>query len=433
MSSSLDKYEPLREKYRFPSLLFDDDELRFLRSIREYVERYVIPKRLDIEGGWNRDKDLAIKTIDELYKRIVDLGVQKAFIPRKYGGFEQRYILELGLAEELARGDPGFSLFVDRIPWFLAPFIAADRGDFLKEFSKKLDEPWTASVAITEPQGGANVEDPTQEGRSIRTKAELKNGEYILNGHKIWPMGGPPEEFRWKYLKGILGYIVVATTDPNKGREGIGLFYVPPDAKGLEFSKPYKKMGMCYVDSNVEIWLRNVRIPKEYRIASPGEDADIFYGLISGTAKLADAARCIGAAEAVFEILLEWISQRRIMGKPVREYSLFANIVGEMAMRLEAARSFYLLTCWMVENSEVYGPPHSPTIVGRCGAARAFACDVALWIMSKAMELMGAYGYSYEMEVEKFYRDTKIIQLWLGGPQRDRLDNALSYYQFTWR
>ena len=414
----------------------DKEELMMIKKIKEYVDREVLPRRLELEGGWHRDEKLAEETLDLVYKGLVELGVQRLLIPTKYGGIRMSPPGIMALKEEVARGDPGLSNHMSVIHWVVSVIRAARRDDLMQMIAEKLtsDEPWTACVAITEPIGGANIEDPMQEFKTIRTVAELDGDEYVINGHKIWPPGGPKNVFERKNLKGNLGYIVLATTDPNKGRDGVCLFYVPPDAKGLEFSKPFEKMGMCFTDRNVEIWFNNVRVPKEYCIVGPSEEAaDIVEGYLIAAGRLATAAFAVGAAQAALEIAVEWTKAREIAGKPMRERSLFAGIIGEMFKRVEASRMYYLSVAQMTRYRDIYGPMWSKEMVARCSAARSFAADNALWVISKAIELMGSYGYAFENKVERYYRDTKILQLWLGGPGRDRLDIAYGLYgPFKW-
>lgn len=413
------------------------EELLMVKTVREYVDREILPRRLDLEGGWCRDERLAEETLDLVYKGLVDLGVQKLLIPSKYGGIEISPVGAMIIKEEVARGDPGVSLHMSIIHWVISIIRGAKRDDLMKMFAEKLvgSDPWTACVAITEPIGGANIEDPSQEFTAVSTQAKLDGDEYVINGHKIWPgPAGPSEIFKRKNLKGHLGYIVLATTDPSKGEEGIGLFYVPPDEKGLNFSKPFEKMGMCHTDRNVEIWFKDVRIPKEYCIVGPGKEAaNVIKGYVIAGGRLATAAFAVGAAQGALEIVLEWTKNRKIVGKPMRERSVFASILGEIMKRVEAARIYYLTVAHMMRKRDIYGPPWSSEMLARCSAARSLAADTSLWVIDKAIELMGSYGYAFENKVEKYYRDAKILQLWLGGPYRDRLDIAYGVYgPFKW-
>jgi alkylation response protein AidB-like acyl-CoA dehydrogenase len=315
--------------------------------------------------------------------------------------------------------------------------LAAKRDDLLKEFAPIITgrDSWTACVAITEPSGGANLEDPAQEYKTIRTIAKLDGGDYVINGHKIWPgPAGWAERFQSKYLKGHLGYWTVATTDPEKGEEGVALIHIPADAKGMTFSNPYEKMGFCWTDENVDIYFDNVRVPERYRIdTEPGEGAKIVRGYVIGLGRLAGAARLVGLSQAVLEIVLNATKFREIVGIPQRERSLFAAYLGEMLRNIDIARQYYLSVTWQVMHPDIYGAHWSHEMIAKYSAARSFAADCAKFVCNTGMEFMGSYGYAYEYHLEKYMRDYKIVQMWLGGAQRDRLDIAQGLYgPFKW-
>lgn len=186
-------------------------------------------------------------------------------------------------------------------------------------------------MAITEPGGGANAEDPTQHGRSIRTIAKLDGNEWVINGHKIWPSSASVSD---------LTYLTVCTTDLESGDEGIALIHVPPESKGLSFSKPLEKMRMCWTDINAEIFYDDVRVPKENRLRGPAEDAKLLHDIV-GIGRLGTCQYAVGAAQACFETVVEYTTNREIAGRPVRSRSLHAAIIGEMAQRIDCTRAFY--------------------------------------------------------------------------------------------
>jgi len=414
-----------------------EEEISMADSIRKFVDNEVMPRRHDLEGGWHRDEKLALETLHELYSKLVKLGATKSNLPAEYGGLGLSPVVRQMVNEELSRADIGLATMVGKIHWIVSIMAAAKRDDLLKEFSPRIvgEDAWTACVGITEPAGGANLEDPALQFRTIKTIARLEGDDYVIKGHKIWPgPAGPADRFQSKYLKGHLGYWTVATTDPSKGEEGAGVFYIPPDAKGLSFSSPYEKMGFVWSDENVDVYLDDVRIPKRYRIdTEPGEGAKIIRGYIVGLGRLAGSARLVGLSQAVLEIVLDYTKHREIAGLPARQRSLFAALIGEMFRYIEVARQYYLAVTWQVSHPEIYGPPWSEQMIAKFSSARSFAADAAKFVTNTGMELMGSYGYSYEFHVEKYMRDYKIVQMWLGGAQRDRLDIAQGLYgPFKW-
>lgn len=430
-------YVLLTTRQKYPDIYCNDEEIMLAENIKKFVDKEVMPKRHDLEGGWHHDEELGIETLHRLYSQLVDLGVTKTNLPEKFGGLEFRPTARQIVNEELSRGDIGLATMIGKIHWIVSIMLGAKREDLLEEFAPRIigQDSWTACLAITEPAGGANLEDPAFEGRSIRTIAKKDGDSYIIKGHKIWPgPAGWANRFQSKHLKGHMGYWTIATTDPSKGNDGIGIFYVPAEIEGLSFSNPYEKMGMVWSDENVEIWYDNVKIPARYRIdTQPGEGAKLTKGFVIGLGRLAGAARLTGLSQAVLEIVLDYTQKREIAGTPVRERSLFAGMLAEMYRAIELSRQYYLATTWMVTKPDIYGYPWEPHMLARFSSARSFAGDTAEMVTNRAMELMGSYGYAYEFHVEKYMRDFKIVKLWLGGPQRDRLDIAQGLYgPFKW-
>ena len=193
-------------------------------------------------------------------------------------------------------------------------------------------------------------------------------------------------------------------------------------------------MGFCWTDENVDIHLDDVRIPRKYRIdVEPGQGAKLVRGYVIGLGRLAGAARLVGLSQAVLEIVLNSAKHREIVGMPQRERSLFANHIGEMFRYIDVARQYYLSVTWQVMHPEIYGDHWSHEMIAKYSAARSFSGDCANFVCNRGMEMMGSYGYAYEFNLEKYMRDYKIVQMWLGGAQRDRLDIAQGLYgPFTW-
>jgi len=410
---------------RFIGAIAKKEDWEIVEAVHEFVEGEIMPRRRDLDGGWQHDEKLARETFNKLHKGLVDLGIQRAFLPKEIGGLGiTSSVTACMVWEEIARGDPGLAIRLADLPGVMFPALMARRMDLVEEFGRKIsdDKPHTACIAVTEPSGGANIEDPTLHGRTITTRAKLEGEEWVINGEKIWPSGAGVAD---------IAYLTVCVTDPKKEDEGIALIYVPPDTPGLSFGKPIEKMGMRWTDINAEIFYENVRVPKKYRLAGPGEDARILYDLVAA-ARLGTAAIAVGVSQAALETVLDYTRERKIAGKPVREHSLHAAIIADMAIAIETARAYYMQVAWMIDHPEIYGRPGSPTMLARTSAAKVYAPDTAVWVTNKAMELMGAYGSAPDYHIEKYLRDSKILQLTLGGPQRNRLDVALGYYPFEW-
>src|SRR5512136_1871889 len=399
---------------RYGDFITSEEDLAFLTVIRKYVDNEMMPVRLKL------DEDYSV--FEKVYEGLVKLGIQKRGFSPEYGGLGIRSATTVcAITEELSRGDSGVSLHSLIIPWCLAGAMGARNKVLMDKFIPMFceDTPRCGCLAITEPAGGCNIEDAAEHGLTIRTKAKLDGNEWVINGEKMWPSGASIADL----------YCVVCTTDPNQKEEGMALIYVPKDTPGLSFGKAEEKMGMKVTDVNTAIYFDNVRVPKEYRAGGPGLDWQLFRANI-GWGRLTSAPMTLGNAQAVLEIVIEYTKNRFYGGKAVRNHSLQAAMIADMAIGIESARAFYLSVAAMFNNRKKYGNPGEDYLMARASAAKVYACDVTEAVCNRAMELMGSYGYARDYHVEKYLRDSKIIQIWLGGGQLGRLDVVQSYYPY---
>lgn len=389
-----------------------EESKALLTSVRNFVDREIMPVRMEL--------DESREACEEVIGKLVRIGMQRYGLSPKYGGTPIGSTVEYtAVCEELARGDSGIATEMTCPEWLFGPAMRARNKTVLEKFMQPFcsDERHTACFALSEPAGGCNGEDPTQHGSALRTIARLEGDEWVINGTKRWPGGASVAEI----------YGVLCTTDPSQGDEGVALIYVPDGTPGLTFGKPENKMGMRYSDVNADIYLDNVRVPKEYRASGPGEDWKLFRAALS-FGRLCSAAFAIGNAQAVLEIVIDYTANRFYKGKAVREHSLQAAMIADMAIGIESARAYYLSVASMFDAKGAFGDPGGHYLSGKATGAKVYACDVTEMVCNRAMELMGAYGYCKEYHVEKYMRDFKIIQLWEGGGQLGRLEAAMSYY-----
>jgi alkylation response protein AidB-like acyl-CoA dehydrogenase len=389
--------------------------------LRSFVDKEIMPVRQQIDD----DKDHVI--VNRILQGLTDLGIQKSSFPPEYGGMNAHSVVSAAiLHEELGRGDSGICTARTVTGWAWIPALAANNKAVLDRFAPEFCGPKLrmGCFAMTEPGGthgggGCDIENVNLHGRKIRTRAKLEGNEWVINGQKMWASNSGVADL----------YCVVCTTDPELGDEGIALIYVPGDAKGVAFGKNEKKAGM-QGDKNHPMFLENVRVPKEWRAAGPGVDADLLHNnLIVG--RIVTAAMAVGQAQGAFETVLKYTGDRIVANKPIRQHSIAAGILGDMAIGIETARWSYLAAAWMYDHPEKYGAPTSSFILSRGSIAKMHACDVAVSVTNKAMELMGSFGYVRDYDVEKYWRDCKMIQLWEGGAQLGRLDVCRGYYDLN--
>lgn len=396
---------------RYGAFLSEESKT-LLTSVRNFVDKEMMPVRIQL--------DESREACEVIIDKLVKMGMQRYGLSPKYGGVQIGSAVEyVAVCEELARGDSGIATEMTCPEWLFGPAMRARNKAVLEKLMTPFcsDERHTACFALTEPAGGCNGEDPTQRGMALKTIARLDGAQWVINGSKRWPGGAGIAEV----------YGILCTTDPSLGEEGVALIYVPAGVGGLTFGKPESKMGMRFSDVNADVYLDNVRVPKEYRLAGPGEDWKLFRAALSW-GRLSSAAFAVGNAQAVLEIVIDYTANRFYKGKAVREHSLQAAMIADMIIGIESARAYYLTVAAMFDRGGEFGDAGDAFLMGKASGAKVYACDVTEQVCNRAMELMGAYAYTKEYHVEKYLRDFKIIQLWEGGGQLGRLEAAMGYY-----
>ncbi|MGB6836268.1 MAG: acyl-CoA dehydrogenase family protein [Dehalococcoidia bacterium] len=404
---------------RYPDIFLTEQDRLVVDVIRDFVEREIMPVRQQIDD----DKDHVI--IRRILQGLFNLGLMRASLPQEYGGAAAAgtragSVATCLVTEELSRGDSGITVAAGVTGWALAPAVVAGNKVVLKLVGEIFSgsELRLGCFAMTEPAAGCDIENlAAMQGRTIQTRAVLDGDEWVINGAKRFPSNAGVADI----------YCVVCQTEPDLGEEGIALIYVPSPWEGLSFGRFENKAGM-QADRNADIYFDNVRVPRQYRAAGPGADARLMKrNLTAG--RVASAAMAVGNAQAAFERVLEYTSSRVVQGRPIRQHSMCAGMLADMAIGIETARACYLQTAYTMDRPETYGEPDSDAMLSKASLAKVYACDMAITVTNKAMELMGSYGYMREFDIEKYWRDCKEIQLWLGGAQLARLDVARGYYE----
>lgn len=400
--------------------LCKEEDLILRELARDFVDQEIMPVRQQI------DDDEHHVIVNGLLQGLANLGFIKAIFPEKCGGSDINSAVTLVLPlEEIARGDAGIAVALACCLWPFLPATWAKNETVLDHFGPLFcgDDLKIGCFNMTEPGGstgggGCDIENPGMEGRKIHTTAKLSGHEWVLNGQKMWATNSGIAD----------AYLMVCTTDPGLGDDGIALIYVPGDAEGLTFGNFERKAGMA-ADRNTTTYLDNVRVPKDFRVSGPGEDARYFHANLTA-GRLASAAMSVGSAQGAFETVLDFTGDRAVgkPSKPIRNHSVAASMLADMAIGIETARMTYLTGAYRFDHPEQYGAIHSLEQLSYASMAKVYAADMAVTVTNRAMELMGSYGYVKECHLEKYWRDCKIIQLWEGGAQLGRFDVCRPYY-----
>ncbi len=396
--------------------LFTDEHKALRDMLRKFVDNEIMPIREDMENDYS--------LFENVLQKLVDLGIQKGGIPPEWGGTGPYSMMTRGIfMEEISRGDAGVAMVTGmNAGEFFMPALHFENKTVLDKFAPLYsgDKLCYACLAMTDSAGGADSENPLFQGSGIGTRAKLEGDEYVINGSKSWPTNAGLASL----------YLTICTTDPDAKGEGVAVFYVPGDAPGLSFGKPEAKMGFKS-SVNASIFFDNVRVPKEYRLAGPGNDAMFYFGGIMGFAQWASACLSLGIAQSAFDIALEYTKERKSGGKPVREWSMAAGMLSDMAMRIELMRAGVYNMAYMYDHPEEYGPPLTNKMVSKGTALRIFASESCVFVANSALQLLGSNGLSPEYHLEKYLRDALATQLYLGGMQVTKYRVVRGYYDYV--
>lgn len=393
-------------------------------AIREWTEKSYRPILHQVDDDWEKHELIEPK----LKEVLVDLGLNSAFFPAEFGGQdmpENEYMAMTNIVcEELARIDAGFATACICSVWGLVPILMKPHRnmELLEEFAPKFCGPelYVGCHAITEPASGADVENlGIMKGKTIQTTATEDGENWIINGHKIWPTNS-----------GKVGdlYTVVATTKQGStDLNDFGLFLVPADLEGVSVGKPYRKTGMA-ADINTDIWFDNVIIPKRYRLHGPGDDIKYWRRTVS-MGQIGAAAFSVGVMKGVYEIIKRWTSDRVIAGKPLKEHSICAEMLSEVAINIESTSAWMWAYTREWDHPEIYGvKPWDEKFVLKSRGLAVHAAKAVEQTCSRAMDFMSSYGYEREYGIEKHWRDSKIIGLWMGGYGLKTIENARYWF-----
>jgi alkylation response protein AidB-like acyl-CoA dehydrogenase len=181
-------------------------------------------------------------------------------------------------------------------------------------------------------------------------------------------------------------------------------------------------------DFNGDVWFDNVRVPRRYRAHGPGDDAKYFREiLVYGAA--CSAAFGLGPMKNTYEIIKQWSSERVVSGKLLKEHSINAAVLAEIAVNIEASSAMLYTVARQIDCPDIYGiMPWDNAMVARARAVSLFVTDTAVHTTGRAMELMGSYGYSRQYDLEKHWRDVKMTTLWMGSRQLDLIEVARYWY-----
>jgi acyl-CoA dehydrogenase len=363
------------------------DEQQSMREMaHDFAQKEIRPVawEYDREGTWPA----------EIIEKAWELGLMNNHLPSEYGGPGLGALDGAIIEEELAWGCSGISTSLSCNGLATAPVILAASDELKQEYLGRLSEaPLLASFCLTEPDAGSDVS-------AMKTNAVRKGDKWVINGSKCFITNG--EYANW--------YTVYAKTDKEAGHRGISCFIIPRDA-GVVVDKHEDKMGQR-ASNTATISFNDVEIPLGHLIGEENKGFKIAMMTLDRT-RPGVAAMGVGVARAAMEFAIEYSKQRVQFGVPIAMHQAIQFLIADMSTKVHLAR----LATW---NSAVLLDQGKRNTLESSHAKR-FAADSAMEVTTDAVQVYGGYGFIKDYPVEKLMRDAKILQLYEGTAQIQRL------------
>jgi butyryl-CoA dehydrogenase len=365
------------------------EEQQLLRdSVRRFAEEVIKPhaKEIDESGEFPRD----------LFDQAGELGLAGVTVPEQYGGAGMDTVSYCLVIEEISRvcASNGVILSVNN------SLVCDPLLDFgTEEQKEKFLTPLASGkqlgcFALTEPQAGS---DPS----ALRTLAKRDGDDYILNGNKLFITNGTDADLA----------LVFATVDPEKRHKAITAFIVSADTPGYSHGGHEWKLGVN-ASGTTELAFQDMRVPASQRLGEEGDGFKIAMATLDG-GRVGIAAQAVGIAQGAFEEALSYAQEREQFGRAIAEFQAIQFYLADMSTEIDAARFLTWKAAWAKDTQKRY------TL--EAAQAKLFSSEMAQKVTNKALQIHGGYGYIREYNVERFFRDARITEIYEGTSEIQKL------------
>ena len=369
--------------------LYFTEEHKMLRDmVRDFARNEVKPlaQELDEKGGFPH----------ESVKKMAELGLMGIPWDEKYGGTGMDTMALVIAIEEIGKVCPSTSAtMMAHTSLGTAPIAV-----FGTEEQKERYLPGLASgkqigaFGLTEPNAGSDA-------GNTQTRAILNGNEFIVNGEKAFCTNA-----------GEASVIIFTAVMVENGEEkGISAFVIDVDTEGLSLNPPEKKMGWCGSDTR-SVFFRDMRIPKSSVLGKPSKGFKQFLKTLIG-GRITIGALGIGTAQGAFARALAYSQEREAFGKPIHKFQGVSFKLSDMATQIEAARHLVYHAAWKKDQGL--------SVIREAAMAKLFSSETAMMVTTEAIQVLGGYGYIKEYDVERFFRDAKILEIGEGTSEVQRM------------
>ncbi len=359
---------------------FTKEQEMLRKAVREFAQKKIAP----YADEWDAKNYFPY---EEVVKPMGELGFFGTVIPEEYGGEGMGFVEAMIVTEEIARVSPSLRVQVNMQTLGCAYTIYRYGSEELKKkyIPKLVTAEYLGGFAITEPDAGSDV-------MSMESTAEDKGDHWLLNGSKTWISNAPVADV----------LIYYAYTDKSKGGKGLSAFVIEPkNFSGIKTTS-LEKLGL-HSSPTGEVFCDNAKIPKENILGNPGDGAKILFSSLNQT-RLSAAAGGVGLAQGCLDEIVKYCKQRKQFGKPIGEFQMNQDMIAQLSAEIEAARLMVYKAAWAKDQGQI----NNGLDVAK---AKYLAGEVAVKAANYAMRIFGAYGYSLEYPIARFYRDACTIPM----------------------
>ena len=372
-------------------LELNEQQKMIQKMVREFAEKHIAPVAAELD----KKEEYPHKILKEMAK----LGFLGVIIPQEYGGAGLDTISYAIIVEEISRkcASTGVitSVHNSLVSWPIMKYGTDEQKKKYLPILAKGDE--IGAFAGTEPNAGSDL-------GAMQTSAVLKGDKYIINGDKTFITSGSEA--------GII--IVFAVTDKSAGPKGISAFIVENKFKGYKVGSIFEKLGIN-ASKTSEMIFENMEVPKENLLGKEGDGFKIALSTLDG-GRIGIAAQAVGIAQAALDESIDYSKQRQQFGRPLAKFQAIHWMIADMATEIDAARLLTYRAAFLKDQGVRFSKQAS--------MAKLFAAETAMKAAEKAVQIHGGYGYCKDYPVERFFRDAKIIGIYEGTSEVQRLKIA---------
>lgn len=369
-----------------------EEQQALVQTARRFAEERVIP----VAAEADRSGEFPRRVFEEAWQ----LGLVNPTVAETYGGAGLSHLDNALICEQLAFGCTGIQTSMLANTLALTPIQLAGSEEQKQKYLRKLtEEPCFASYCTTEPSAGSDV-------AGMQTRFERVGDDFVLNGEKCWITNASLASF----------YVVFATADANKRHKGIAAFIVDRDTSGLRVGKHEDKLGQRASDT-AAVHFEDVKVSKAQLLAPEGAGFKLAMETFNQT-RPDIAAMATGLMQRCLEESVAYAKERKTFGVPIGEHQLVQAMLADMKIRVEATRLLYRRAAASLDRGA--SDPVESAI------AKAFGADAAMQTATDAVQVFGGNGYVKDYPVEKLFRDAKLLQIYEGTSQIQRLVIARS-------